>query len=115
MIKVNGVDISTPKTFEVVIQDLDGEQSSRDQSGNMHRDRVAVKRKLQLEWPPLTQNEISTLLTAVSGVFFSVTYPDPQAGTVTKTMYVGDRTSPAYQYKDGVAKWSGLKMDFIEQ
>ncbi|MFR4584862.1 DUF6711 family protein, partial [Clostridium cadaveris] len=53
--------------------------------------------------------------TAVSGVFFTVTFPDPQLGMVTKTMYVGDRTSPAYQFKNGEVKWSGLKMNFIEK
>ena len=81
----------------------------------MIRDRIAVKRKINLEWAPLSQSEISTLLTAVSGVFFTVTFPDPQDGLITKTMYVGDRTSPAYQFKNGEVKWSGLKMNFIEK
>ena len=52
----------------------------------MIRDRIGVKRKIALEWPPLTQREISTLLAAVSSVFFTVTFPDPQQGIVTKTM-----------------------------
>ena len=115
MLKVNGVVIATPKTYNVTIQDLDGEQSSRDQAGNMHRDRVAVKRKLQLEWPPLNQSEIQTLLNAVSSVFFNVTFPDPQLGMVTKTMYVGERTTPLYSNTNGLIRWSGLNMDFIEQ
>lgn len=114
MLKINGVAIATPKTYEVTVQDLDGE-TNRNANGDMIRDRIAVKRKLNLEWQPLSQSEISTLLTAVSGVFFTVTFPDPQLGMVTKTMYVGDRTSPAYQYKDGEVKWSGLKMNFIEK
>ena len=63
------------------------------------------------------QREISTLLIAVSSVFFTVTFPDPQQGTVTKTMYVGDRTAPAYVYdtKTKQVKWSGLKINFIEK
>ncbi|NWK12778.1 DUF6711 family protein [Clostridium cadaveris] len=114
MLKINGVAIATPKTYEVTVQDLDGE-TNRNANGDMIRDRIAVKRKLNLEWQPLSQSEISTLLTAVSGVFFTVTFPDPQLGMVTKTMYVGDRTSPAYQFKNGEVKWSGLKMNFIEK
>lgn len=81
----------------------------------MIRDRIGVKRKIALEWPPLTQSEISMLLTAVSSVFFTVTFPDPQQGVVTKTMYVGDRTAPVYQYINGEVKWNGLKMNFIEK
>lgn len=114
MLKINGVDIAAPKVFEVTISDLDGE-SNRNLNGDMVRDRIAVKRKINLEWPPLSQSKISTLLTAVSSVFFTVTFPDPQQGMITKTMYVGDRTSPAYQFKDGEVKWSGLKMNFIEK
>ncbi|NME65841.1 hypothetical protein HF846_14690 [Clostridium cadaveris] len=114
MLKINGVAIATPKTYEVTVQDLDGE-TNRNANGDMIRDRIAVKRKINLEWAPLSQSEISTLLTAVSGVFFTVTFPDPQLGMVTKTMYVGDRTSPAYQFKNGEVKWSGLKMNFIEK
>lgn len=114
MLKINGVAIATPKSFQVDIQDLDGE-SNRNAQGDMIRDRIAIKRKLECEWPPLTQSESSTLLNAVSNVYFTVTFPDPKDGVITKTMYVGDRTIPAYQYINGEVKWSGLKMNFIEK
>lgn len=116
MLKINGVVIATPKSFEVGIQDIDGE-SNRDANGNMHRDRITIKRKLDLEWGPLTQNQISILLNAVSSVFFTVTFPDPQLGMVSMTMYVGDRTTPAYKYDTvtNTVKWQGLKMNFIER
>ncbi|MEN8079099.1 DUF6711 family protein [Clostridioides difficile] len=114
MLKINGVAIATPKGYEASITDLDGE-SNRNANGEMIRDRIAVKRKLTCEWGLLSQSEISTLLNAVSSVFFTVTFPDPQLGMITKTMYVGDRTAPAYQFKDGQVKWSGLKMNFIEK
>ena len=60
MIKINGVDIATPKTYEATVTDLDGE-TNRNANGEMIRDRIAVKRKLNLEWGPLTQAEIQTL------------------------------------------------------
>jgi hypothetical protein len=114
LIKINGVDIATPKSYEATVTDLDGE-TNRNAAGELIRDRIAVKRKLNLEWGPLTQAEIAPILNAVSGVFFTVTFPDPQSGMITKTMYVGDRTSPAYQYINGEVKWQGLKMNFIEK
>lgn len=114
MLKINGVDIATPSVFSVEINDVDGE-SERNARGDMVRDRIAVKRKLNLEWPPLTQSQIQTLLTAVSDVFFNVTYPDPQQGTVTKNMYVGNRTTAVLRIKNGVPLWDGLKMSFVER
>lgn len=114
MLKINGVAIATPKVFEVTVSDLDGE-SNRNANGELIRDRIAVKRKINLEWGPLTQSKISTLLNAISSVFFTVEFPDPQLGLITKTMYVGDRTSPVYSYINGIVKWEGLKMNFIEK
>jgi hypothetical protein len=114
VISINGVQIATPKTYEVAVSDLDGE-SNRNANGELIRDRIAVKRKINLEWGPLSQAEIQTLLNSVSSVFFTVTFPDPMSGVITKTMYVGDRTSPAYSYINGEAKWQGLKMNFIEK
>ena len=114
MLNVNDVVIATPKVYEISVSDLDGE-SNRNANGVLIRDRIAIKRKINLEWGPLSQSEIATLLNAVSSVFFTVNFPDPQLGLITKTMYVGDRTAPAYQYVNGELKWSGLKMNFIEQ
>ena len=110
MIRINGVAIATPKTFEVTVSDLDG-NSERNANGELIRDRLAVKRKINLEWPALTQAQSSRLLSAVSDVFFT----DPQLGVISRTMYVGDRTTPAYSCINGIVKWSGLKMNFIER
>lgn len=115
MLKINGVQIPTPQSFSVEISDLDGE-SNRNAKGELVRDRIAVKRKLECAWPPLTNQQISTLLTAVSSVFFDVTYPDPQTGTnITKTFYVGDRKSAVLRIKNGVPIWEGLEMNFVER
>lgn len=115
MIKVNGVAIATHKSLQIDIADLDGE-SNRNARGELLRDRKAVKRKLNLEWGPLSVSECSKLLKAVSSVFFTVEFLDPQEGRfITKTMYVGDRSMPVQSYIKGVLKWQGLKMNFIEK
>lgn len=117
MLKVNGVDIATPKTLKVSISDLDGE-SNRNAKGDLIRDRITVKRKLECEWPPLKMSEISTLLKAVQDVYFTVYYPDPMDGNFdTKTFYVGDRTAPVYWLDPTTNQylWQGLSMNFIEK
>ena len=114
MITINGTKIAVPKSYQVTVSDIDGE-SNRNANGELIRDRIAVKRKLEMEWGPLSQDEISTLLTAVEDTFFSVIFPDPKEGIVTKTMYVGDRTAPMYCFTNGEGKWTNLKMNFIEK
>jgi hypothetical protein len=116
MLKIGGIEIVDPKSYQAIISDIDAD-SNRNANGELLRDRIAVKRKLELEWEPLSQSEISTLLKAVEDVFFDVTFIDPKDGEITKTMYVGDRTAPAYAYDEesNEMKWKGLKMDFIEK
>ncbi len=114
-LKINGVTIKTPKKFTAGIQGVDGD-SGRNAKGDMVRDYITTKRKMDLEWGPLTDAEISPILKAVMPVFFEVTYPDPmEGGIVTQTFYVGDRSSPAYSWHDKLPKWEGLTMSFIER
>nr|DAW08093.1 MAG TPA: hypothetical protein [Caudoviricetes sp.] len=111
---INGVTVVAPKSFKVSISDVDGE-TGRNARGDMVRDRVAVKRKLECEWGLLSQAEMSALLTAVKSEFFTVSYPDPEVGIVSRTFYVGDRSAPAYSWANNLKPWSGLSMNFIER
>lgn len=115
MLKINGVTIATPKSFQVTIIDLDGE-THRNARGQLIRDRIAVKRRLECEWPALKDAEISAILQAVKNEFFQVTYPDPMEGSMqTKTFYVGDRSSPMYKKTGNSHLWEGLSLNLIER
>ncbi|WP_455428874.1 DUF6711 family protein [Lactiplantibacillus pentosus] len=116
-LKIGGTVVKAPQSLEVAIQDIDA-KASRDANGLLHRDRVAIKRKLTVKWGPLTLAENSTILKAVSGQFFSCSYLDPQEGAVvTKTFYVGDRTAPIYTLNPVTSDyiWQNVSMNFIEQ
>ena len=80
------------------IQDVDASTTGRDQTGTMHRDRVAIKRKLTCRWTNREESVIRTILnSAIKDVFFECQYHDYQSNsTITSTMYVGDRTAPVY-------------------
>ena len=103
--------------FSVSIQDVDSASTGRGADGNMIRDRVAIKRKINLKFPPLTQAEMSKLLTAVSPVSFTVECVDPQEsdGTYSGTFYVGDRSAPIYKTNStGVDLWESVSFNLIE-
>lgn len=118
ILTAGSVSLPDPKSIEWTISDMDSENGTgRNQLGELFRDRIAVKRKLSVEWAPLSNAEMSRLLNAVSGVFFTLTYPDAQTGAMrTMTAYVSDRTAPVLRYY-GASKymWNGVSMSFVEK
>ncbi len=74
-----------------MISDLDSDKSSRNTKGRLYRDRIATKRKLELEWGILTDTECKKILNAVAPQEFTVEFIDAQKGAMTCTMYAGDR------------------------
>ncbi len=116
-LKFNNTKVSSPKSFSVTIIDLDdGNTTVRTADGMLHRDRIAVKRQIEISWPAMNQSDTATILQAMSNLFFEVYYPDPQEGTyVTKTFYVGNRPCPVAIEKDGVLMWDELKVALTEK
>lgn len=116
LIEINGAVIPAPKPFQVLISDMDMDSDS-DTNGNLHRNRINIKRKINLEWGPLSWSEISTILKSVKDVFFNTRYPDPETGQFeTKRFYVGDRTAPfCLEQENGTLMWEGLTMNFVEK
>ena len=119
ILQIDKRDIADPIELTWDIYDLDSEDGAgRNQKGEMFRDRVAVKRKLNCKWGPMEPDEMSKLLKAMDKVFFTIRYPDAHDGTYkTGTFYVGDRSTPLYMWSNEKKKylWSGLTANFIER
>lgn len=114
MIKVNGVDIPTPSDYSVSIMDIS--KAERNANGTMIMERIATKRKLELMWKYLSQGDLAKVLTAVSPVFFTVEYLDPQTNSRrTGTFYAGDRTTGAMDYQNGKIRWKDIKFNLVER
>ena len=60
--KADGTSVPLPDPAQLSwsIQDIDADGTGRNQNGDLFRDRVAVKRKLTLSWPPMTAADMST-------------------------------------------------------
>jgi len=117
-IKINGIEIHVyPTTFNVTVADLDnGETSGRTADGRMYRDRIAVKRKLEMSFGMLKWEELSAILQLVKDEFFEVYYPDTESGQYeTRTFYCGDRTAGIAVLQDNVYYWNGLKLTLVER
>jgi hypothetical protein len=116
LISIGGVSIPSPDAYEVTISDLDA-SANRSGNGTLFRDRIAVKRTINLSWTTLSSLELSQLLQALSPVFFSVTYLDPQVNGMTAgTFYVSDRTQAvAIKQSDGSYKWGNVSFSLVER
>lgn len=96
--------------------DVDGEGAGRDLNGELRRNRVATKRRLDITCRPLTAEETRTVLTLIMPEWVTVRYTDPQAGVVTKTMYSNNHPASFLMRKrDGKEYWSGITFPLIER
>ena len=111
---INGVAVHDPSSLSVVEQDLDSDNTSRDETGQLHRDRVRQGiRKISAKWTALTQPDAAAILSAASPASFSVEYIDPESATEQiRTMYVGDRTCEIIPTSLG-KRWN-ISFDLIE-
>jgi len=113
---ISGIEMPPPTDYQVGVMDLDG-KTTRTADGTLKRDRLAVKRKIEVFYAFITPEELKTVLQAISPVFFPVVYLDPQdGGTKTGTFYAGDRTVAAVGFSGGkITHWKDLKFSLVEQ
>lgn len=98
----NGVTESSEKIWS--------SNTGRASSGKMTGDIVAIKKKLVVKYPPLTDSEKSKLDKAVSDAFFTVTYKGEEY-----TMYAGSPSYPLYSMASGLPRYVGTQIELIEQ
>lgn len=115
---ISGSKVATRKELSVSIQTLDSGSSGRNANGDMVRDILGKKTKLDLKWGPLDTAKVSLILRLIDSPFFSVRYLDPQeGGLITKTFYCGDRSIPVYSWNEKFSNmmWQGLTVSLIEK
>lgn len=114
LIKVGAVNLPTPSEFGVGIMDLS--KAERNAKGVLQIERIATKRKIELQWEYLSRTDLQTVLTAVSPTLFTVEYMDPLTNaTRTGTFYCGDRSTGMIDFVNSVPRYKGVKFNLIEQ
>lgn len=88
--KVNDVAIPDPAVFTGKASALDTE-GGRDATGTLHRNMVATKRPVKLEYHGISFAMMEKIMSKMTGSYFSFTFPDPMNGLTTIKAYVGDR------------------------
>lgn len=113
MIKINGATIVDPSEFLVTVSDIN--KTERNANGGMIIERITTKRNIELVYYYLSQADLSTLMTALSNVSFTVEYPDPVTGALKSgTFYVSDRSAGGIDYISNVMRWKDVKFSLME-
>lgn len=91
-------------------------KSGRTASGEMVMDLIATKRRVDVTWRMVPDDQLAQFLDAINAnkPFFTVTYPDV-GGQQTMTCYVGDISTSLWYTVSGVRYWQEVRMAFIER
>lgn len=111
--KVNNTRIPDPTKFSGKVSDLDT-MGKRDANGLLHRNMVATKHPLKLEYENIEWSMIQSICALMASDSFSFTYKDPAKGTKTITAYVGDRDWEVISAPPSGKKIGNLKFSVIE-
>lgn len=110
---VDSASIPCPSKYEWTVNDISDSEAGRCESGLMHKNRIARKRKLELEWQNVSIATANAVLTAFAPEYVSVKCLDPLAnGYVTKTFYSGDQGATSYNVR--INAWT-VAFNIIEQ
>lgn len=114
MLKIAGITVKAPTALKVGRFDLS--KSSRTASGKMVMDIIATKRRVDVIWKMLPDDELQKIIDTIAAnkPFFSLEYPDA-GGTKTMTCYAGDILTSLWHTKNGVRFWEDVQISFIEQ
>ena len=120
VLKINGVTMPTPKHNGVTYSEnkIWSTNTGRNMSGEMVGTIVAIKKKVEIEFPVLTPSQVNLINTQVSSKsnpFVPVEITSPMGDTKTFTCYFGDLAYPVYGLIKGKYCVNGFKLDGIEK
>ncbi len=114
MLKIAGTTVKTPSDLKVGRFDIS--KSERASSGKMVMEIIATKRRVDVVWKMITDNELQKIIDTITAnkPFFVLEYPDA-GGSKTITCYSGDIVTSLWHTKNGVRYWEEVNIAFIEQ
>ena len=115
MFKVNNTDLPTPKTITYSFNKLWSQNTGRLDNGYFVGDLIAIKKKYEVTFPPLSTAELATVRNAVNADFATVEITNAEGGTDTVTAYFGDVDVESYSWHNGINYAINAKVSIIER
>lgn len=114
--KINDDKEFVAKSLKVNYESLSGEDSGRTDDGVMRINWIFRKiRKVEIEMPPMTSQELSKLLSRVQGQEYYLTYYDPLDNVERKAkVYTSNSKTDLYSGIIMNGLWQGVSFNAIE-
>lgn len=118
VMKINGVDI-LPYIANQGLKwqrgDIDGPNAGRLMTGDMVRDRIAIKIRWDVTCRAVTGEELAMLLSLIEPEFVTVKYTDPTTNSVKTDEFYSNNfpVQFCFMHKDGKEYWTGLSFPLI--
>ena len=111
---VGGVAVPAPSKYDWKLSDVSSADAGRTEDGKMHKETIAQKVHIELEWQNVDDATAQAVLQAFSNFeYFQVNHWDyKQMQFLTKTFYVGDRTVTSH---NRVMQIGTVTFNIIEQ
>lgn len=96
--------------------DVDGSGAGRDITGNLIRDRVGIKDKLEISCKPMLAAECALILSLIEPEWLTVKFYSPRTGAVeTETMYSNNTPASYLMNKNGTEYWDGISFPLVQK
>lgn len=114
MLSLAGTTVRTPSSLRVVFSNI--AKIEQNAAGLTVMDRLARKRRLEIEWAYLTNTQMTLIAGKVTAPFFLVSYYDPESGAKTITCRSENFETGIQRYAGSAAiGWADVKLELIEQ
>lgn len=115
-LKIGSKEIKKVQKISITREPIWSKNTTRTANGTMKGDIVAQKYKLEVTLAPMSDEEAVSFDTAILPAFFNVTFKNPSSGKLeTKKMYASSPKYPVYSYANGLPRYVGVAVNFIEQ
>ena len=108
-------DLPTPKSVTYSQNKLWSQNTGRLDNGYFVGDLIAIKKKYEVTFPPLTTSELTTIRTAVNNRFAIVKILNAEGSSDEVTAYFGDLTVESYSWHNGIQYAINAAVSIIER
>lgn len=112
---IGTTDLPTPKSVTYGVNKLWSQNTGRLDNGYFVGDLIAIKRKYEVTFPPLTTSELATVRNAINSQFATVKIKNAEGGVDEVSAYFGDLSVESYSWHNGIQYAINASVSIIER